>query len=273
MENLKNANITFCIILNNEKKYDVDRFYKVTHPYLIKNTPKDSPINLIVKNKKLNNFPTEGISKIIEDSEIIKELKTNRPYKRMHLIKMYSYKTIDTDYYIVIDSDTFLTKPFKIENIVDKDYKISLNIHNGVRYLENDTGKHKEWIINSEKTIGTKLDRKFLHFSVSPFFVITEQMKNMVEFLQNNYEDFCETFLKNDMGMESSLYYAYLNKIGVLYEYSTSSKNYINDIDAIWSKSKKEISELDKSKQFWVIQSNTEIPNIDIYFEVNSALL
>lgn len=251
-------NFTSVVFLNTCNDYDVERYNNILYPSLSKIVCKKIlVIPKLIKNIKTNNMD------IIYDRELINHMPLEYDYKKQHLLKLYVSKCIKTSHYLILDSDIYINKVFDIENFFTKN-KISLFIYNGVGHLNNNNKDcHFNWITSAMSVLDIKKEdlNEFIPYGVTPGLFITEEVINLLFFLENKYKNnFCKVFLNHSMGMEYSLYYLFVKSKNLYIE----DYNKKHTISAIWYL-EDSFSKLHKDSVFWVIQSNTKLKFDTVY--------
>ncbi len=177
---------------------------------------KAEELNL-VKNelgKQQSNLPINIISEnLILKGEVISKSKG---WYIQQLLKLGIARRIKTNYYLVLDSDCFLTRSFDYENLFF-DEKLIMNT--------NSWKVHKIWWVNSADIIDIPLEpvKENPVMAVTPEILITSSVCELLDFLKNKneYLDWDE-FLCTKKFTEFTLYWLFLVKSGLTNRYQTS---------------------------------------------------
>ncbi len=249
-------NLTIVVFLNTKSKYDINRFNNTFMPSFRK-----LKANFLLVIPEFNSdLKIDNNYHIFYDRIVITNLKCEG-YTRQLLLKLYISHLIKTEFYLILDIDVILNKPFKLSDIF-YDEKIILHIWNGIIYTDKKQylkEYNTTWIIDSSRVLG--IDLKSIpnpfNYSVTPALLITKEVRNLLVFLDKKYFCFSDYFATNsNCGTEYGLYYLFIKDKGLYLEHSE------NMVDAIWfKKDLNKIYELDNNSIFWVIQSSTTISN------------
>lgn len=248
-------NFTTCIFLNTKSEYDLYRFKNILSPSIkfLKN-------KMLIVNQMIDDLNIYTDYKIVTDDEIFINTNING-YKKQMMLKLYVSKLIDTSYYLILDSDVYVNKPFELNDLFI-DGKIALSIF-CADTLFLDIKRYNiccqtKWIYDSLKLQDKKIENlKFpLFYGVTPSLLITREVKNLLKLFDNKNENFLDYYAnENNCGSEYSNYYIYVNNKDL---YKDDSKKTLTS--AVWNNTES-IYDLDKNAFFWIIQSNTHIDN------------
>ena len=155
------------------------------------------------------------------------------------IVQLGISKFVDTDHYIILNCDNFLTRPFSYNDMFHKDKIIFTGIDKPEKPHPIHFWQHSISVLNpnvtdivaDNKTIsglyGNTLSyKKFM--SVTPQIYITQEIKDMLELIENKYDkEWCMALFERTRGAaqswsESSLYWTYLtmnNKVEDLYSF------------------------------------------------------
>ena len=212
---------------------------------------------------------------------------------------------VDTSEYIILNCDNFLTRKFSYDDMFDDGKLIFTGIESpekphpihfwqhSISVLGNNKIESMQWLRSkmdlSEMSSGLHGNiiryRKFM--SVTPQIYITGEIKNLLKYIEETYEeDWCKALLKRTQGAaqswsESALYWTYLTMNGKvedlysfgdvglfgneLWRYTEDAAmqrmvdKYLNEIDLVFNQ--KEIGE-------WRTEIGTGKANTDYYFSL-----
>lgn len=250
---------TTCIFLNTENSYDVFRFKNILAPSITFLENK-----ILVVNKYIDDLKEYPEYKIILDDEIF--ISNLHSYNKQMMLKLYVSKFISTTHYLILDTDIYVNKKFEFNDFF-KNGKITLSVFDCLKYFKfkkYNTCQQTKWLFDTfrlqEKTI--KDIEKPLFYGVTPALLITQEVKNLLQYLENKYGDFLKYYESNDnCGSEYTNYYVYINK-KKLYCSPRSTKHFVS---AVWSKNDS-LYKLNKKSYFWVIQSTAKIDNEHLFY-------
>ena len=243
---------TTCIFLNTKNEYDVFRFKHILSPSIEFITDKILIVNEITDEiKEFKNY------KILLDNDIIIINNNISNYSKQMMLKLYISKYIKTSHYLILDSDIYVTKKFKFEDLFT-DGKIILSIFDADVYLNIDKYENchqTKWILDTFKLHNKNIKSHF-YYGVTPSLLITNEVKELLNFLDNKFCNFLNYFgTANIYGSEYSNYFVYVNDKD-LYKPDYGK----NLVSAVW-KPEDSIYHLNNESVFWIIQSNTNIDN------------
>ena len=252
----------------------------------------DSGLNIIDDLKDY--YPSQLKEKvhIIYRDELFYNKSESAPWKHQQLYKLILYRFINSKYYIVLDCKNHFIRNVSFNNFFKNNKPILFtkthkNNKNMMKYFYNSL---KYFDIKDPKIY--KLNLK----TVTPFIFITEEVKNMIDYIEKKEKTiFSYFFLKNNDITEFYLYQSYIifkNKLDHLYTLSPqitkstfkNSTNIISDINEIVNNNKlkifglhrnniNNISDKDKEyilKQYFEFYNNNTIEfikNFIFYFK------
>jgi len=202
-----------CILLPSLNKYldiaSVHEFIIICKPEEIK----------LVKNelgKQQSSLPINIISEnLILKGKVISKTKG---WYIQQLLKLGIARRIKTNYYLVLDSDCFLTKPFDYEKLFHHE-KLIMN--------SNSWKVHKNWWLNSANIMGIPFDilKEKPVIGVTPEILITSSVCDLLDFLtyKNEHLDWDE-YLCTQKFTEFTLYWLFLIKSGLTNRYQKSGE-------------------------------------------------
>jgi len=218
--------------------------------------------------------------KIYMDDDIIDQKYMNSiGWSKQQIIKLNICKFIKTEYYLILDDDIFMLKNLYIEDFFDDDGKIyySYECYPGCSNNINNTFANCHiWIDSSCEAIGIDIDYIKTQnniMGVTPQFFSTEIVKNMLEYIGDNWE----LKIIVNFASEFQLYWNYLIKTNQTELYKPCNKLYKNDenINIITPSNEYEINSRIKmafekgETTFMVIQSHFKYP----YSVIENSLL
>lgn len=214
----------------------LDKFYIVGRPDEIKKIEEECV-------KHYPDFPFVFMSEK-EISPTVKHENWKHIVNPGHLIQQIVQlgisKFVDTEHYIILNCDNFLTRPFSYKDMFHEGKVIFTGIDNPEKPHPIHFWQHSINVLNNNVTdiaadkntksglYGNTLSyKKFM--SVTPQIYITEEIKNMLKLIENKYdEEWCKALFDRTKGAaaswsESSLYWTYLtmdNRVEDLYSFS-----------------------------------------------------
>jgi len=132
------------------------------------------------------------------------------------LIKLNSAKIVKTDYYLILDADHYLTRPFSVNDIFHTENNITkIKYHSEPwQTLNNeDYSTNSQWwtascgILNYDET---NLHDKTDLMGVTPQIFHTKIMLNLLTFLEHKYGDSWQDIITNKKFTECSIYWIYV---------------------------------------------------------------
>lgn len=193
-------------------------------------TPRDS-IELIQSHCQNVTFPCQVIS---DDQYIEPSLVSERGWYKQQLIKLLISESIDTEHYLLIDDDLFLTQPLRYSDMIVNDKIVYSNeawTNNGPDFATN-----SRWWIGSCNLLDYDINhiiKAKANMGVTPQLMITSDVRSMILSLQEKYgKSWKKTFI--DYGAtEYASYWIYLLK---------------NNKDALYTPIGKKMFEMDHSR-------------------------
>lgn len=255
----KNRTFTTCVFLNTDSEYDLFRFKNILAPsiHFLNN-------KVLVVNKYIDALKEFNDYKIILDDEIF--VSTLDSYNKQMMLKLYIAKHIKTTHYLILDTDIYVNKKFEYEDFFKND-KITLSVFDCLHYFKikkYNTCQQTKWLFDTFKLHGVSVNeiKKPLYYGVTPAILITDEVKNLIKFLDEKYDNFLNFFETNEnCGSEYTNYYVYVNNKR-LYDSPRSTKHFVS---AVWSNNDS-LYKLNKKSYFWVIQSTTKTDNYHLYY-------
>lgn len=255
MQSIEENTYSTCIFLNTKNRYDIYRFENVLSP-----SAKFLDNKILVVNEYSDFLNKYKDYKIILDKDIFPHSFSN--YRKQMMLKLYVSKYINTSHYLILDSDIYINKQFDFKDFFT-DGKIVFSLFDalgGFFDIKNyDKCNQTKWIFDTIPLHNKKIEdiKRPLCYGVTPALLVTDEVKNLISYLENEFGDFVDFFENNDnCGSEYSNYYTYVNDKD-LYKLDKSKEHFVN---AIWS-ADQPLSSLNKNSYFWVIQSNLRIDN------------
>jgi len=158
--------------------------------------------------------------RLISENSILKEfiIKNTEGWYIQQLLKLGIARYIKTNFYLVLDSDCFLTKPFGYDNLFS-DQQLLTN--------SNSWKIHKNWWISSAKIldIPVKMIQNQPVMGVTPQTLITSYVSELLSFLSSKTDHLeWDEYLCTRKFTEFSLYWLFLIKSGSTNRYLTNAK-------------------------------------------------
>jgi len=244
VQSIEENTYSTCIFLNTKNRYDIYRFENVLSP-----SAKFLDNKILVVNEYSDFLNKYKDYKIILDKDIFPHSFSN--YRKQMMLNLYVSKLINTSHYLILDSDIYINKQFDFKDFFT-DGKIVFSLFDalgGFFDIKNyDKCNQTKWIFDTIPLHNKKIEdiKRPLCYGVTPALLVTDEVKNFVDFFENN----------DNCGSEYSNYYTYVNDKD-LYKLDKSKEHFVN---AIWS-TDQPLSSLNKNSYFWVIQSNLKIDN------------
>jgi hypothetical protein len=221
------------------------------HKFYIVSRESDLPIIESELKKEYDDFPFE----YIDERELLPQLKTFPLHQRtvhpgwiiQQLAKFELAKVMETEYYMTFETDLFLTKPFSYENLFNDDGKLICShytefpgtptkdmwhifstalVFNGEIETFNLDKDNKNEIVGDELKINKVM-------GVSPQFLITEEVKNLINHLENTHKmSYIDLLLNSTTGhpntwTEYTLYWMWLYKSEKIEELYSFNEPYV----------------------------------------------
>lgn len=206
---------------------------------------------------------------IPEDKLVDKSLPSG--WMRQQTAKLAISMLVTTNHYLIIDDDTYLTRPFSYSNLFDSDGKVIFSktpIDFPFFFLwSNQVLQYDMEVVQSEQ----------YHMSITPEIFVTSEVRNLVRWLVSTYGDNkqWQRFLADHKYTEYCLYWIWLikhNKHKALYstdETAPSTYGYAtSSTDHSMSDNVRMSFDLGKPHFFSFIQSSLKYPIDDVTDEV-----
>ena len=143
--------------------------------------------------KYFNMFGNHEFIHVIHDEDIVQNIENLPGWYFQQLVKLYSYRTIQFENYVVLDSDYYFSRVFEVAdfytpqiiNIYASDirtvYDFSKN--NLQAYIESNCYEVDDdlFLINDSSKPPLEILRKYIEYSKSPLLIIEEQLGNPIE--------------------------------------------------------------------------------------------
>ena len=165
-------------------------------------TPSDEQKQLSdMLTKKWPSWPWKFVS---EDKLLDKNISVG--WARQQTAKLAVSMLVTTDHYLIIDDDTYLTRPFRYADMFDSDGKIIMNktiIDFPFFFL---------WSNQVLKYDFDKVQSQDYHMAITPEIFVTQEVRGLVRFLVTTYGDSkqWQRFLADHKYTEYCLYWIWL---------------------------------------------------------------
>lgn len=140
-------------------------------------------------------------ARVLHDDEVVPLDSKLHPWYRQQVIKLASHRLVETEFYLVLDSDCFFTRETHVEDLVIEGRGV-------VSYGEGPAYSHRNWYAGCRK-LGLKTpDRKI---NVTPFLMNSEIAKSAFEYVASNPESirkhgWSEYTLYHSIGVQERLW-------------------------------------------------------------------
>ena len=277
---MDNYSIVMPLKINNLNSYKIfteislplyNKFLDTEHLYCFYIIcPKENTENI---RKNTNLYPSIPFKFIEEESIIEPYLNNEKGWLKQQIIKLWIANIIETKNYLVVDSDIYLVKPLKYEDLFHYN-KIKYSFEEYQTANDKYHSTNSNWWINSCKILNYPIEKlynnKFL-MCVTPQLLITNKVKELINYINNIYGDNWKKVICNMGFTEYTLYWVYLLMIDQTNLYTTGGDQiwkhdlernilYYQTEDEMRKIVKKSI--IDKDTYFSVIQSYLPV-NID----------
>ena len=167
-------------------------------------TPADEQNEL--SDKLRNQWPKWPWKFVAEDKLIDKSIAVG--WARQQTAKLAISMLVTTDHYLIIDDDTYLTRPFSYGNLFDSEGKIIMN-----RTLI-DFPFFFLWSNQVLKYDFDQVQKQDYHMAITPEIFITQEVRGLVKFLVATYGDAkqWQRFLAEHKYTEYCIYWIWLIK-------------------------------------------------------------
>lgn len=255
MDNIEKNTYSTCVFLNTRNRYDVFRFENVLAP-----SAKFLNNKILIVNEYFDFLKKYNDYRIILDKDIF--ISSLPSYRKQMMLKLYISKFIETSHYLILDSDIYINNKFDFKDFFT-DGKIVFSLFDalgGFFDIKNyDKCNQTKWIFDTIALHNKKIEeiKRPLCYGVTPALLITQEVKNLLIYLENEFDNFLDYYEHNDnCGSEYTNYYTFVNDKD-LYKLDKNKEHFVN---AIWSKDQS-LDSLNKNSYFWVLQSNLKIDN------------
>lgn len=202
---------------NGVEHNNLERFMQVGMETYEKYLDKDSIHEFIVvapaadikniQHKLTTKFPSWPWKFIVEDAIVLRTLSNG--WAKQQTAKFAVANLVKTSHYLIIDDDTYLTKPFAFDNL----------FHNGKAILNKcqiDFPFFFFWSSQIAKADYDMVQYAPFHMAITPEIFVTQRVKDLVKWLEGEYGDRMQwqQHLANNKFTEYCTYWIYLMKLG-----------------------------------------------------------
>jgi len=240
----------------------IDNFYIIC--------PRDN-IEYIQKDTQL--YPILQFKFIEEESIIDSNLSNEKGWIKQQIIKLCIANIIETEYYLVVDSDMYLNQPLRYQDLF---YDNKIKYTSEPYQTKNDKyhSTNSNWWASSCKVLNYPIENLYNDeklMGVTPQVLITQTVKNLIEYLIAVYKTNWKKIICDMTFTEYTLYWIYLLMNNQTELYTTNGfQLWRHDLDRniLYYQTEDEIKTIvknsitDKNTYFSVIQSYLPV-NID----------
>lgn len=161
-----------------------------------------------IQTKLTAKYPNWPWKFVVEDAIVSKNLPSG--WAKQQTAKFAIAQLVKTSHYLIIDDDTYLTKPFSYNNL----------FHNGKCILNKcqiDFPFFFFWSSQIAKADYDMVQYAPYHMAITPEAFVTQRVKDLVKWLEGEYGDRMQwqLHLANNKFTEYCTYWIYLMKLGV----------------------------------------------------------
>lgn len=161
-----------------------------------------------IQSKLLEKWPSWPWKFVVEDAIVLRSLSSG--WAKQQTAKFAIAQLVQTPHYLIIDDDTYLTKPFSYANL----------FHNGKAILNKcqiDFPFFFFWSAQMAKVDYDMVQYAPFHMAITPEIFVTSRVRELVSWLESQYGDRMkwQQHLADNKFTEYCLYWIYLMNKGV----------------------------------------------------------